>query len=106
MGQRLDRLVTQESFSAEQKRVDGRFAEHAQDITDITAAWKEAVAAEATARALADAAEATARKTVTEDLQKRATVTGLWVRWGVGLIIGIPGALGAIYGIVNAIGRG
>jgi hypothetical protein len=91
MNARLDRLVTQDAFSAEQRRVNEELARVKADQ-----------ATEATTRATADANEAAARKADNEALESKQAKNGVWIRWGVGLAIGIPGAYIAWSGFLAA----
>jgi len=88
MNQRLDRLVTQDAFEAERRRVDERHAQLGQDLVD-----------EREARVLADKNERDARKQAQAELDKKAAATGLWIRWGVSLVVGIPAALVAMWAL-------
>lgn len=88
VNERLDRLVTQDAFEGERRRVDGLIARLGQDIVAEAVARREAVTEEQTAR----------QKDMAE-LEKKGARTGLWVRWAVGLIIGIPSTITALIAV-------
>lgn len=88
---RLDKLVTQDAFDGERRRVDGLIQGMAKDVADERDARKEA-----------DAAEKAARIAEVDILAKKSANTGLWIRWGVGLVIGIPSAWFAFAQLIAA----
>lgn len=94
VNERLDKLVTQDAFDGERRRVDGLIARLGQDLV-----------AEAAARREADAAEEVARRKVVDELEQKGARTGLWVRWTVGLIIGIPSTVGALIALTTILSR-
>jgi hypothetical protein len=83
--------VTQDAFSAEQRRVNEEFVRINRDL-----------GIESAARVAADASEAAARKADNEALETKQAKNGVWIRWGVGLAIGIPGAYIAWSGFLAA----
>lgn len=86
---RLDKLVSQDVFLAEQRRVDERHAALHADIAEEKAERIAAIKDEKAERVAADTAEETARKTaITEEQSARKSI-GTWVRW-VAATIAIP----------------
>lgn len=71
---RLDRLVTQDAFEAERRRVDERIAGIGRELN----------------------AEKLARKEEATEFRGEIAKIGVWVRWSLSLAIAVPGAVGAI----------
>lgn len=88
VNERLDKLVTQDAFDGERRRVDGLIARLGQDIVGEAVARREAIAA-----------EEAARQKVINELEQKGARTGLWVRWAVGLIVGIPATITALIAV-------
>jgi len=88
----IAKLVSQEVFLAEQRRVDERLAAQQADIAEEKAERIAAIKDEQAARERAITAEQTARKAdIAEEKAEREKV-GTWVRW-VAASIAIPTAL-------------
>lgn len=75
---RLDRLVSQEAFSAEQKRRDELHAALGQDLVDERIAREKAIAV-----------ERDARKTALAETDQRSRRAWSSVRWTVGTLIAL-----------------
>ena len=86
MNARLDKLVTTEAFTAEQRRVDQQFANQGQDIVDERIARGLAIAIEATTRREADDAEVLAREKAASAAATAAARTVVWFRWAIGVL--------------------
>lgn len=89
---RLDKLVSQDVFLAEQRRVDERHAALQADITEEKAERIAAIKDEKAERVAAVTAEQNARETaITKEKTERQAI-GTWLRWVAATIL-IPIAL-------------
>lgn len=86
----IAKLVSQEVFLAEQRRVEERLSAVQADIAEEKAERIAAIKDERAERVAADTAEATARQTgLTEEKAERVKIGG-WVRWvATGLLLPI-----------------
>jgi hypothetical protein len=88
----IAKLVSQEVFLAEQRRVEERLAAQQADIAEEKAERIAAIKDEQAAREKALAAEKTARETAIAEEKREREKVGTWVRW-VAASIAIPTAL-------------
>lgn len=95
--ERLDKLVSQDAFEAERRRRDELHAALVQDLADERVARAADIERERASRIAAVNAERDAREKVTAELQAKNATIGLWVRWGLGFVIGLPAAAGALW---------
>lgn len=86
---RLDKLVSQDVFLAEQRRVDERHAASQADIAEEKAERIAAIKDERAAREAAMATERAARKTELAEEKREREKVGTWVRF-VAASIAIP----------------
>lgn len=89
---RLDKLVSQDVFLAEQRRVDERHAALQADIAEEKAERVASIKDERADRVAAITAEANARETADAKEKGEREKIGIWVRW-VAASIAIPTAL-------------
>jgi regulator of protease activity HflC (stomatin/prohibitin superfamily) len=100
---RLDKLVSQDVFLAEQRRVDERHAALQADIAEEKAERIAAIRDERAERVAADTAEQNAREAaITKEKGEREKI-GVWVRW-VAASIAIPVVL-FFANVVNDLGK-
>ncbi len=88
MNTRLDRLVSQDAFEGERRRVDERMAQLGKELVDEVSARKLAVAAEEKSRTL-----------VVQELERRNARTGSWIRWTIGVLLGGGGVVATVLAI-------
>ncbi|MFF9565720.1 hypothetical protein ACF1AJ_20395 [Leifsonia sp. NPDC014704] len=98
---RLDRLVSQDAFEAERRRRDEQHAALVQDIADERAARVADIERERAARVVAVKEERDMREKVEEELRAKNAVVGLWVRWGLGFVVGLPAAALALWALLQ-----
>lgn len=90
--ERLDKLVSQDAFEAERRRRDEQHAALVQDIADERASRVADIERERAARVVAVKEERDMREKVEDELRARSAVIGLWIRWGLGFVVGLPAA--------------
>jgi hypothetical protein len=83
----VSRLVSQEVFLAEQRRVDERHAALQADIAEEKAERIAAIKDEKTERIAADTAEQTAREAGLAKEKTEREKVGIWVRWTLATIL-------------------
>ncbi|UAJ78302.1 hypothetical protein IT072_02320 [Leifsonia sp. ZF2019] len=97
--ERLDKLVSQDAFEAERRRRDELHASLIQDIAEERTARTADIERERASRIAAVKEERDARDKVVLDLQAKNAATGLWIRWGIGFVVGLPAAGIALWAI-------
>lgn len=85
----LSKVVSQEAFLAEQRRVEERFGVHQADIAEEKAERVAAIKDEKAEREKADLAERTARETAMAKEENARKSIGTWVRF-IAASIAIP----------------
>lgn len=96
---RLDKLVSTDAFTAEQKRRDELHSSLVQDLADERVARERAIAQEATFRDAQVAAERDARIKAHAETDQRSKRAWAAVRWTLATVIAVAGVISGFWAI-------